>query len=303
MIEHEHKPVMDYGKNIKALSLTFFLTLVIMFAEFFGGLISGSLALLSDAGHMLTDVIALSLSLLALTFSRRPATPEKTYGFYRFEILSALLNGSILIVIAFFIFYQAVIRFLSPREVQSMIMLVIAVIGLAANLVGAFILSKASRENLNIKGALWHVLSDALSSVGVIIGGLIIFFTKAYVVDSIVGFIIGILILRGAWELVSDSVSILLEATPKDIDLEKVVNEVKKIKGVRAVHDLHIWTITSGLRACSAHVLIDDILVSKCGEISTEVKDLLRDKFNLTHSTLQFECETCAEGLVCKLEK
>lgn len=304
MTVHAHKKaVEEYGTNRNALALALSITTLMMVVEFVGGIISGSLALLSDAGHMLTDTGALALALFALWFSRRPATTEKTYGFYRVEILSALLNGSVLIVIAGYIFFEAVQRFISPTEVQGTLMLVVAVIGLVANLLGAFILSKGSKENLNVKAALWHIISDALSSVGVIIGGLIIIFTGIFIVDPIIGFIIGIVILRGAWKVVRESVDILLEATPKDIKHEEVKKVLCDVEGVWDVHDLHIWTITSGLRALSAHILIDDTLVSKCGDVSKDLKKILKEKFSISHATLEFECGSCPEGIVCRIEK
>lgn len=274
-----------------------------MLVEFIGGFLSGSLALISDAGHMLTDVGALSLALIALWFSRRPATEEKTYGFYRLEILSALLNGAILVVIAGFVFYQAFLRVLHPEEVKGSLMLIVAVIGLAANLFSAWLLSASEKGNLNVEGALWHTLSDAFSSVGVIIGALIIVYTRWYFVDPIIGFILGIVILVGAWRLIVESVDILLEATPKDIDLQEVIRSVKNIPGVRDFHDLHIWTITSGMRALSAHVLIDDIMISKCANISGSIKDVIKDKFSITHSTLEFECTSCAPESFCAISR
>jgi len=302
MTKHEHTITEEYGKNIVSLAVAFSITVVLMVVEFLGGIISGSLALISDAGHMLTDAGALGLALFALRFSRKPATPEKTYGFYRTEILSALLNGSVLLVLAGFIFFEAYQRFIHPREVQGILMLGIASIGFLANVTGAFMLSKGSRENLNVRGAFLHIISDALSSVGVILGGLIIVYTKFYLVDPIIGLIIGLLIVRGGWGLVRESVDILLEATPKDINLQKVIDALKKeIKGIRDVHDIHIWTITSGLRALSAHVLVEDTLVSECGEISKKVKNILREKFSIHHATLEFECESCPEGIVCRI--
>jgi len=273
-----------------------------MTVEFIGGFLSSSLALISDAGHMLTDTTALGLALLALLFSRRPATAEKTYGFYRLEILSALFNGVVLSLIAIYIFYEAMLRVIHPREVHSILMLTVAGIGLIANIIGAIIISKGSRENIAIRGAFWHVVSDALSSIGVITGGLIIFFTRAYVADPIIGFLIGIAILRGAWGLIKESVDILLEATPKDINFEEVEKALKEINGVRAIHDLHIWTITSGIRASSVHIVVEDILASECGKILNKINELLKSRFNIEHSTIQFECETC-EAIVCPLEK
>jgi cobalt-zinc-cadmium efflux system protein len=291
----------NYQINRKSFILVIFLTSLMMIAEFSAGILSGSLALISDAGHMLIDMGALALAFLALIFSQKPATSEKTYGFYRAEILTALLNGSLLIVIAGWIFYEAFQRLFNPVEIKGLIMLIVACIGLLINLIGAYILSKASRENLNIRAALWHVFSDAISSVGVIIGGLIIVFTKFFLIDSIIGFLIGIIILVGAWKLVSESVDILLEATPKDIQLEEVIETLKTIEGVRDLHDLHIWTITSGIRAFSAHVLISDSLVSRCGDISKDVKKIIREKYSISHITLEFECENCPEGIVCKI--
>ena len=302
MHEHKHSSSETYGTNRNALALALSITTLMMVVEFVGGLISGSLALISDAGHMLTDTGALALALFALWFSRRPATAEKTYGFYRVEILSALLNGSLLVVIAGYIFYEAIQRFINPSEVQGMLMLAVAGIGLLANLIGAFILSKGSKENLNVSAALWHILSDALSSVGVIIGGLIIIFTGVFIIDPIIGALIAVVILRGAWRVIRESVDILLEATPKDIKYEEV-EQAMKIEGVKDIHDLHIWTITSGMRALSAHVLIDDTLISECGNVSKKIKNILLEKYSIDHVTLEFECESCPQGLVCRIEK
>ncbi len=287
---------------MRALVSALLITFLMMTVEFIGGFLSSSLALISDAGHMLTDTTALGLALLALLFSRRPATAEKTYGFYRLEILSALFNGVVLSLIAIYIFYEAMLRVIHPREVHSILMLTVAGIGLIANIIGAIIISKGSRENIAIRGAFWHVVSDALSSIGVITGGLIIFFTRAYVADPIIGFLIGIAILRGAWGLIKESVDILLEATPKDINFEEVEKALKEINGVRAIHDLHIWTITSGIRASSVHIVVEDILASECGKILNKINELLKSRFNIEHSTIQFECETC-EAIVCPLEK
>jgi len=302
MHQHGHSHAESYSTNAKALGIALSITTLMMVLEFVGGLLSGSLALLSDAGHMLTDTGALALALFALWFSRRPATHEKTFGFYRAEILSALLNGSLLIVIAGYIFYEAFQRFMNPTEVHGVLMLSVAGIGLVANIAGALVLSRGSQENLNVRGALWHIISDALSSVGVIIGGIIIISTRFYLIDPIIGFIIAFVILRGAWGLVRESVDVLLEATPRDIDTAKVIDALKGIPGVLDVHDVHIWTITSGIRAFSSHVLIEDKLLSECGDISMKIKDLLREKFCITHATLELECKGCAGPLVCPIE-
>ncbi len=274
-----------------------------MVAEVAGGIISNSLALLSDAGHMLTDTLALALTLFALKFGERPATSEKTYGFYRIEILAALINGSILILISLYIFYKAYLRIIEPHEIKTPIMMGVAFLGLIVNILAAILLRKSSRENLNVRGAYLHIIGDALSSIAVLAGGIIILFTGWHRTDSILSFIIGIMIILGAYALMKESVDILLEATPKGIDLEDVVSEIKKIKGVKDLHHIHLWTITSGIYALSGHILIEDILTSKSTRILDDINRLLRENFHIDHTTLQFECETCDDSLVCRLER
>ncbi len=269
--------------------------------EVIGGIISNSLALLSDAGHMLTDIFALSLSLFAVKFASMPATEKKTYGFYRIEILTAFINGMVLILLTLYIFYEAYRRLIAPKEVKSLIMLVVASIGLIVNIAGAFILKGSSRENINIRSAFLHIIGDALSSAGVIIGGIIIMATKWYVVDPLLSIAIGVVILRGAYGLVSESVNILLEAVPKGIRVDTVVGEVKRIDGVRDIHDVHIWTLTSGVYALSAHVLISDLLTSESNKVLERINSLLKEKFNIQHTTIQFECEWCSDKDVCVL--
>ncbi len=287
---------------MKRLAIALSITAAMFLVELIGGFLANSLALLSDAGHMLTDSMALGMALAAMYFAARPATTKKTFGFYRLEILSALFNGTFLILVALYIFYEAYQRFISPSEVKSLLMLGVAGVGLVANLAGAVILSKGSRENLNIRGALLHVISDAISSLGVIIGGVIIFFTGWFIVDPILGILIGLLILRGAIGLVSESANILLEATPKGIELEEVVADIKRVKGVKSLHHIHLWTISSGINAISAHVLIEDAMADKAAEILGEVRKILGEKYQIKHFTFQTECESCAEGIICRIE-
>ena len=296
---HNH----DYGlqKNRKALLIAIFVTGAIMVVEVIGGFLANSLALLSDAGHMLTDVSSLILSLVALQMTARPSSPTRTYGFYRMEILAALINGTTLILISAFIFYEAYQRFVVPEAVDSVTMLGVAAIGLVANGIAAWAMMHSSRENLNIRGAYLHILGDALSSVGVLAGGLIIYFTGWNVIDPILSIVICIVILRGAVLLVKESVNILLEAVPGHIDIDTVATEIAKIKGVREAYHIHAWTITSGVYALSAHVLIDDQPVSGCRNIVDEIKELLADKFNVLHSTIQLECDKCEAGQMCSL--
>jgi len=272
-----------------------------MAAEVIGGILSNSLALLSDAGHMLVDALALGLSLFAITIARRPATPTKTYGYHRVEIMAALANGTTLILVSLYIFYEAYHRFLDPPAVQTPLMLLVATIGLMANLTGILLLRKVSRSNLNIKAAFWHIIGDTISSVGVIVGGVIILVTGWYIADPIIAVFIGGIILWGAVRLVSESVDILLEAAPKHIQVDKVIQTIKNVSGVDDVHDIHVWTITSGMHALSAHLRIEDQKVSQSAEIVETVSRDLARYFNITHTTLQLECGSCPTGLICDI--
>jgi len=274
------------------------ITTGIMIAEIIGGILANSLALLSDAGHMLTDILALGLSLGAMRFARKPPTPEKTFGFYRLEILAALFNGMLLLVVSLYLFYEAYHRLIEPREIKGFVMLLVAAIGLLANVAGIAILRKSARRSLNVRSAFFHLVGDTVASVGVIVGGIVIIHTGWYIVDPIISILIGGLILRGAYSLERESIDILLEATPKDINVEEMIADLVKIKGVKEVHHLHLWTITSGIYAMSSHVLIDDLLISKSSQILGEIESLLQNKYNMEHITIQFESESCGDDLV-----
>lgn len=284
------------------LLIALVITAAIMVAEAVGGLLSNSLALLSDAGHMLMDILALLLSFFAVRFATRPATEKQTFGFYRLEILAALINGTVLLILSLYIFYEAYQRFIEPREINGILMLSVAAIGLGANIASALVLKSGSHESLNVRGAFLHVMGDLLSSVGVIVGGAIILLSGWKRVDSIISFIIGAIILIGAYKLVMESVHILLESTPKDIDLSEVVEEVKGIEGVRDLHHVHLWTITSGIYALSAHILIEDQMTSRSSQILEDINRFLRERFNIDHTTIQFECEACEMDFVCRLD-
>ena len=303
-MNHPHEARHLTAMSSRPLKIALAIVLAVMVAEVIGGILSGSLALLSDAGHMLVDALALGLSLFALTIARRPATPTRTYGYHRVEIMAALANGTTLILVSLYIFYEAYQRFLEPPLIQAPLMLLVATIGLTANLAGILLLRKSSRHNLNLRAAFWHIVGDTISSVGVIVGGVIITLTGWYIVDPIIAVFIGGIILWGAARLVSESVDILLEAVPKHIDVEKVIEIIKNISGVDEVHDMHIWTITSGIHALSAHLLIADQMVSKSAEIVEAVNQNLALNFNITHTTLQLECEkceSCPSGIICNM--
>jgi cobalt-zinc-cadmium efflux system protein len=269
--------------------------------ELVGGVLSNSLALLGDAGHMFTDTLALGLSVVALTLAKRPASQTRTYGFHRAEVLAALTNGTILVLICGFIFYESYQRLVSPPEVRGSLMLVVAAIGFLANLIGILILRSASRDNLNVKGAFLHMWGDTISSIGVIVASVIILVTGWTMVDPIISIFIGLLILRGAISLVLESSDILLEAVPKHLDVTQISSALKEIEGIRDVHDLHLWTITSGIYALSCHLLIEDRMVSSSSHIVEEVNQALSQKFGIGHSTLQLECEECKDSPVCHL--
>ena len=299
---HIHQPLKsnnrEYSSNQRNLLIVLLITSVVMIAEIVGGLLANSLALLSDAGHMLTDILALSLSMVAMRFAQKPPTPSKTFGFYRLETLAAFFNGLLLLFISFYIFREAYHRLINPEEIKGIFMLVVATIGLLANGAGIIILSRSAHKNLNVKSAFFHIVGDTISSAGVIGGGLIIIFTGWYLVDSLIGILIGMLILRGAYALVKESIDIFLEATPKDVDLDRMIDDLRKIEGVKDIHHLHVWTITSGIYAMSAHVLIKDLLTSKSAFILKEIETLLHEKYSIEHSTIQFESDSCGDDLL-----
>jgi cobalt-zinc-cadmium efflux system protein len=299
--EHAHGLRQQSGGGKRDLLIALSITLLMMIAEVVGGLLSNSLALLSDAGHMLTDNFALLLSFFAMKFATMPATEKRTFGFYRLEILAALINGIILVVISLYIIYQAYLRMINPQRVEGMLMLIVAVIGLAANIIGAVVLMKHSHSNLNIRGAYLHIIGDAFSSVGVVVGGVIILYTGWYLIDPILSILISFVIIYGAWALVKESVSILLESVPSHIDIETVATAISKVRGVREAYHIHVWTITSGVHAMSAHVLIDDQPVSRSSDLINDIRTLLAEKFKILHSTIQLECERCDMNPICSL--
>ena len=292
------------SQQSQGLFIALGIVLVMMVAEIVGGLVSHSLALLGDAGHMLVDALALTISIFALNLAKRPSTTKRTYGYHRIEIMAALANGVILSLVSVFIFYESYRRLINPPQVRTGMMLIIAILGLLANLAGIWLLRRDREANMNIHGAFLHIAGDAISSVGVIAGAIIISITGKSIADPIIAIIIGIIILWGAFRLVRESSDILLEAVPGHIELEKVTEAIEGIKGVNKTHDLHVWTITSGIYALSTHIVVDDILVSHTSEIVADINRMLQERFNIAHTTLQVECAkglACSEGLVCQL--
>lgn len=284
---HHHGSTRD--RNKKGLTIALIITTVIMLLEFFGGLLTNSLALLSDSGHMLSDASSLALSLVAMWFATRPASPNKTYGFYRFEILAALFNGVTLFLIAGFIVYEAYERFLEPPTVASGSMMLIALIGLLANLLSAWTLMRQGdvKDNVNLRSAYLHVIGDALGSVGAILAGLVMYFFEWYVADPIISVVVALLILKSAWGIIKHTIHILMEGTPITIDQQEVKNALEDINGVINIHDLHIWTITSGLDSLSCHILIEDDQDSQT--ILQQAIHKIENKFKIKHTTIQVE--------------
>ncbi|OJU94995.1 MAG: cation transporter [Solirubrobacterales bacterium 67-14] len=263
------------------------LTAGFMVAEVAGGLLTDSLALLADAGHMLSDSFSLFLALGAVALAARPATARRTYGFKRAEILAALINGILLVVVSVWIVVEAISRIGDPPEVLGGWMLVVAVAGLLVNLIAAWVLARSAGESLNVKAALRHVLADVAGSVGVILAALIILTTGWELADPIVSIVISVLIAASAWSILRDSVDVLLEAAPPGLDTEEIGYAMAALPGVEQVHDLHIWQITSGMPMLSAHVLVGP--GADCHGLRRDLEQMLEAEYEIDHTTLQVE--------------
>jgi len=257
-----------------------------MIAEAVGGIVSNSLALLADAGHMFTDVGALALSLVAMRLAQKPPNAEKTYGYVRLEILAALINGAALLVIALFVLKEAWTRFRSPPEVDGPLMLVVASLGLFVNVAGALLLRRQAGESLNVRGAYLHVLGDLLGSIGAITAGILILARGWVMADPVVSVIIALLILLGAWRLVREATDVLMEAAPQGMDVEALLEDLQGIKGLEDLHDVHVWTLTSGFVAMSGHGVIDDLSMHRV--ILDEINSRMNRR-GISHVTFQLE--------------
>ena len=283
---HIHRHGRARGSR-RRLQIVLVLTAVYMFAEVFGSWWTGSLALLADAGHMLADVAALALALMAVWFSARPATPGKTFGYYRLEILAALINGVGLVLIALFIFYEAYQRWFTAPKVRSIPMMFVATGGLLVNLICARLLHRDRKEDLNVRGAWLHIMGDALGSAAAIVAGAVITVSGWNAADALFGVLIGLLIVWSSWHLIREATNVLLEGTPAHINLAAVEDAILATEGVTNVHDLHIWTITSGHEALSAHV-IHAYSISQ-PNLLKELRTKLYDRFGVDHLTIQME--------------
>lgn len=297
MEPHSHGKGQDHGHARGSLKTALIITATFLVAEFLGALYTNSLALLADSGHMLTDVAALSLSFFAIRFSSRRATPRMTYGFYRVEILAALLNGVFLILVALYIFYEAYHRFRNPPAVKADWMLVVAIIGLLANLASAWALFGKHHESLNVRGAFFHVLTDAIGSVGAIIASIAIIVSGYQVADPLISIVVAVLILWSSWVLIRDAVDILLEGTPAHINIVSLREQLGHVDGVSSVHDLHVWTLTSGVLAMSCHVVAQNDDFNRT-ELLTRVNGVARERFRIDHTTIQIEERNIPQELV-----
>jgi len=299
---HSHNHA-GHGGIERRFLLSLALTGLIFAAELVGGLLTRSLALLSDAAHVFLDVFALALSYVAIRLTTLPPNDRHTYGYHRLRVLAALVNGATLLVVAFEIFREAIKRFSDPEPILAGPMLVVAVIGLVVNLVVAFVLRGHDHEDLNVRSAFLHVLGDALASVGVIIAGVVIILTGWTLVDPVISIVIGVIILLGSGNVLRRSVHILVEGVPRGLTATEVAESMNGVSGVSEVHDLHVWTVSPEYIALSAHVVLDDQSLSEAQGILEDLETTLSEQFGIDHTTIQVECQSCAEGtIVCPYE-
>ena len=271
----------------RALGLALLLALSVLVAEVVGGILTNSLALLADSGHVLSDVLAVSIALTAIWMANRPASTRQTFGFQRAEVLAAAANGVILLVVAAFVFWQAALRLGDPPDVDSAPMLLIAAAGLLANVVSAVILHRHQADSINVRGAFYHVLGDALGSVGAVVAGVVMLATGWFLADALASLVIGALIVFGAYRLLRESLAVLLESVPSHIDAKAVEVALTSSIGVSALHDLHIWTVTSGMVALSCHCELSG--EQESDQVLAELCDMLHERFAIHHVTIQPE--------------
>jgi len=298
---HAHAHQHRFESSQRRLGLAFWTQLAFFGVELVGGILTNSLALLADAGHMLSDVGALGLSLLALHWAAKPANSRKTYGYHRLEILVALINGLALWAMAGYIFYEAATRLFHPPAISSTPLIIIASLGLLVNLLGMYILLPTRGHSINLRSAFIHLAADSFGSLAAVGAGLAIYWRGWYWFDPVAGVVVGVLVVFSSWQLVWEAAEILLESTPRHIDLHEVQQSLESHPQVLEVHDLHIWTIASGIYALSVHVTIDNHLNRDC--LTGELEDLLHQRFGLEHNTIQIEGPDFHDPRVCPLHR
>lgn len=278
------------------------LNLVIVVAEVAAGLVSGSLGLLSDAVHNFTDMAALGITWFAIEQAKKPATAEKTFGFHRTGILTALINALAMVAVTLWIFYEAWHRFLDPQPVAGALVIITATLALCANLVIVGALRGKAHGDINIRSAVLHLLGDAAASAAVVVAGIVIIATEWYPIDPLISALLGLAILRGAWRIIRETLEIFMESSPRAIDVDRLVAEMKQEDGVLDIHDMHVWTLGSELYALSCHVVVDDVKVSEGGRILTDLREKLASDFGIVHSTLELESIHCGiDGKYCDI--
>ena len=286
------------------IAIALSLTLAFVIVEVLAGFWANSLALLSDAGHNLTDVIALGLSWYAVRLAAQTANANKTFGYHRAGILVALINSTTLVIIALGIFYEAYQRFFLAPKVQSSILIGVGLVALLVNAGTAWLVDRGSEKDLNLRSTFVHLMGDVVSAIGTVVAGIIIAFTGVNWLDPLVSVFIGLLILWNAWGILHETVDILLESTPRDIDMSKMVRDLMSINGVRGVHDLHVWSITQSLRSLSAHIVTDDMPISNGEMIEHQINELVSRQYGIGHAILQLECAGCdPDALYCDLNE
>ena len=298
MDNHSHVHIKDLTQQTgRRMALSLGITLIFVFVEIVAGFFSNSLALLTDAAHNFTDVLALALGWWALRLTTQPASNQRTYGYHRAGILAALVNSTTLVLIALGIFYEAYRRFIDPPEVQADILIGVGLVAVIINVVTALLVRRGAESDLNIRAAFLHLMGDVVSTIGAVIAGVIILFTDWNWLDPLVSVLIGILILWSAWSILREALDILMESTPTDIDMDAMITDIISVDGVRGVHDLHVWSITRSMRTLSAHLVTDDLAISEGASIQTRVSEVLYHKYNVNHATLQLECDDCMPNM------
>ena len=287
---HHHHPT---GTSGIRLLITIILNFIITIVEIIGGIISGSLSLISDALHNFSDGIAVIISYVAIRLNRRPKDEQYTFGYKRAEILAAVFNASVLIGISLYLFFEAYNRFINPNEIKGGLMIIVASIGLIANVAGTLLLKSGSKGNMNIHAAYLHLLSDSVSSLGVIIGGIFIFYYNVYWIDPIITVLISLYIIRESWFIVKDAITVLMMAAPPDISITEIEKSITNLDGITNVHHIHFWQINENDIHFEAHIEVEDVLVSQTEHKITEIEKLLRNKFDINHVTIQFESGRC----------
>jgi cobalt-zinc-cadmium efflux system protein len=289
--QHDHHQSLTGRRLVLSIAITF----CFVVGEAIAGFYSHSLALISDAGHNFADVVALFLAWYGLWMSRRPATAERTFGYHRVGILTALLNAVSLVVIALLIFWEAIQRLRQPEPVQTTLMIVVALIAVAMNTIISLWLKGESKHDVNVRGAYVHMLGDAFSATGVVIAGVVVATTGSYIADPLVSILIGVFIVWSSWGILKESVNVLLEGIPEGMIMGNLEHTIASVHGVLAVHDLHVWTIGSGVVCCSCHIMVAEQSIRSGEQVLRAVKEELRHHFGITHTTIQVEVEGCAE--------